>query len=392
MKSLTYPQYRLEEIWKEGKGLVWGEIEEIQRQQLKWLIEYSLLTELEALIGCSKYERDDYRKDYRNGYYERLMATTLGEIRIMYPRLRNSSFQSQLIDKYSRRRKEVDYAVLSCFVLGGSTRKTSKISKLFIDLNISHSTVSGIFKHLDDNARNFHYRKIDKKYRFLVLDGLWIHEQDRYRKKKVILFVMGITPEGKKEILDFFLADGETEQAYLTLLNHLIERGLDINSVEMVIHDGANGLQAALDICMPYTQKQYCIFHKIQRIASKLEQEHNKEQIMRDAGDIYKKAGSKREAILNLKSFIRKWLPREHRAVNCFVKNFDKTLTYFEFPKSLWSKISTSNSMERCLAEIRRRTRPMGYFKNDKSVNRIIYSLVYLLNEGEVPSEFTQHS
>jgi transposase-like protein len=392
MKSLPYPQYRLKEIWKEGKALVWDEIQVVHKDYLKWLIENSILSELEALIGCGKYERNTDRKDYRNGYYERLVATTLGEISINYPRLRKGSFQSQFINRYSRRRREVDYAVLSCFVLGGSTRKTSKISKFFIGLNISHSTVSRIFKHLDDKAREFHYRKIEKKYRFLILDGLWIHEQDRYRKKKVILFVMGITHEGKKEILDFLLADGETEQAYSILLGHLIERGLDLNSIELVIHDGAKGLQAAMDICMPYTLKQYCIFHKIQRIASRLEHEHNKEQIMRDAGDIYKKAGSKREAVINLKSFIRKWLPREHKAVNCFVKDFDKTTTYFEFPRSLWPMISTSNRMERCLTEIRRRTRPMGYFKNDRSVNRIIYSLVYLLNEGKVPDQFTQHS
>lgn len=392
MKSLPYPQYRLKEIWKEGRALVWEEIQEVHKDYLKWLIENSLLTELESSIGCGKYKRDDSRTNYRNGYYERLVATTLGEIQIKYPRLRNGSFKSGLIEKYSRRRQEVDYAVLSCFVLGGSTRKTSRISEFFIGLNISHSTVSSIFRHLDDKAREYHYRKIEEKYRFLILDGLWIHEQDRYRKKKVILFVMGITPEGKKEILDFFLADGETEQAYSTLLNHLIERGLDLNSIELIIHDGAKGLQAALDICMPYTQRQYCIFHKIQRIASKLEHEHNKKQIMRDAGDIYKKADSKREAVINLKAFIRKWLPREHKAVNCFVKDFDNTLTYFDFPRYLWSKICTSNRMERCLAEIRRRTRPMGYFKNDRSVNRIIYSLVYLLNEGEVPNQFTQHS
>ena len=392
MKSLTCPEYILKDIWKEGRHLCWEEIQEIQKQQLKWLIEHSLLTELEFSIGCGKYERDNDRKGYRNGYYERLVATTLGEIRIMYPRLRKGGFRSQFIEKYSRRRREVDYAVLSCFVLGGSTRKTSKISDLFIGLNISHSTVSSIFKQLDENARSFHHRKIDKKYRFLVLDGLWINVLDKYKKKKVLVFAIGITAEGKKEILDFYLADGETENAYSILLNHLIERGLDLNFIDLVIHDGAKGLQAALDICLPYTRRQYCIFHKIQRIAAKLDRDHNKEQIMRDAGKIYKNADSKQDAINNLRAFIKKWSFREPRAVRCFVKDFDKTLTYFDFPKHIRSLICTSNSIERALAEIRRRTGPMGYFKNDRSVDRIIYSLVYLLNEGEVPDKFTQHT
>ena len=65
MKSLPYPQYRLKEIWKEGKALVWDEIQVVHKDYLKWLIENSILSELEALIGCGKYERNTDRKDYR---------------------------------------------------------------------------------------------------------------------------------------------------------------------------------------------------------------------------------------------------------------------------------------------------------------------------------------
>lgn len=390
MQSLPYPQYRLEEIWKEGQQLGWDELKGINREQLKYLIENSILSELEHFIGCGKYERNEERKNYRNGYYERLIATTLGEIPIRFPRLRYARFKSAFIENYARRTQEVDYAVLSCFVLGGSVRKTKKICDLFIGVQISHTTVSRIAQALEEKAREFHLKKIDKQYRFLVLDGLWIKVQGKYRREEVVLFAMGITAEGKKEVLDFMLASGETEPAYSMLLNHLIKKGLDLDAIELVIHDGAKGLQAALDICFPYTQRQHCVFHKIQGIAPKLNSINHRSAIMKDASNVYRKAGSREQAINNLKAFARKWHRPEPRAVKAFIAGFDKTLTFYDFPRSLWRSIATTNYLERRLREIRRRTRPMGNFKSDKSANRIIYALVYVSNEGYVPYEFTQ--
>lgn len=390
MQSLPYPQYRIEEIWKEGQQFGWDELKKVHREQLKYLIEFSLRTELEDNIGCGKYQRAKERNNYRNGYYERIIATTLGEIPIRFPRLRFGSFKSAFIQNYARRTQEVDYAVLSCFVLGGSVRKTKKICDLFIDVRISHTTVSRISQELENKVRAFHLRKINKKYQFLLLDGLWIKVQGKYQRKEVVLFAMGITAEGKKEIIDFMLASGETEQAYSMLLNHLIKKGLDLEAIELVIHDGAKGLRAALDICLPYTQRQYCVFHKIQGIAQKLNHLKHRSAIMKDAGNIYRKANSRKQAIYNLRLFIKKWQRLEPRAVRYFVSGLDKTLSFYDFPKYLWKSIATTNYLERQLREIRRRTRPMGNFKSDKSANRIIYALTFVLNEGYVPNEFTQ--
>jgi len=392
MQSLPYPTYRLKEIFKEGQVLGWQEIKQLHKEHLKYLIENAILSELELFVGCGKYERGNGRKCYRNGYYERLVATTLGEMPIKYPRLRYESFQSRFIEKYSRRTKEIDYAILTCFVLGGSVRKTKKICDLFSDVQISPSTVSNILGELDTKAREFHSKKIDRKYRFLILDGLWIKVQDKYEKKKVVLFAMGITYDGKKEVIGFMLADAEKEEEYSTFINRLISNGLDLECLELVIHDGAKGLEAALNVCLPFTQRQYCIFHKIQNISQKLNSPYNRKSITNDAGNIYEKAQSKREAIRLLEQFIGKWRYREPRAARCFAKGFDKTLVYFDFPNSVRHMIRTSNYLERYLREIRRRTKPMGNFKNNKSVNRIVYALTFTLNDGVVPFEFTQHS
>jgi transposase-like protein len=375
----------MEEIWKEGLQFGWGGLKEYSQEYIREFINNLILTELEMFVGCGKYARTKDRKTYRNGHYERLIGTTLGEIKIRYPRLRSSGFESRFIKKYARRQQELDFAVLSCFLLGGSTRKTAKVCAAFTDIGISHSAASNIFKKLDQKAREFHARPIDKKYRFLMLDGLWNKVKGKYIKKTVVLFAMGITADGEKEILDFMQADGETEDAYVALLNHLLKKGLDLDALELVIHDGAKGITAALNLCLPYTERQYCIFHKIQGIAQRLNYKLNRKTIMQDARNIYKPAKSRNEAIENLRTFARKWRREEPRAVAFMQVNFDKTLAYFNYPRELWRFIRTNNRLERSLREIRRRTRPMGPFQNDRSANRIVYSLVYLTNSGELP-------
>lgn len=386
MESLPLSRLEIQRILNEASLSSWDEIKEVSREFIKYLIDNLMLSELESFLGCEKYERVDNRKSYRNGYYERQIGTTLGEIRIRYPRLRNGAFESKFIKKYRRRQKELDYAVLSCFLLGGSVRKTSKICDAFAEVGISSSTVSTIFRELDQKARMFHSRRIEKKYKFLVLDGLWVKMKERFKRKKVVLFAMGITAEGKKEMLDFIIADGESENGYTALLNNLLKRGFDPEALELAIHDGAGGIIAALDMCLPHTKKQYCVFHKVQGIAPKLDRRANRKAVMRDAGDIYRQSRSKQEAIGSFRRFISKWSKVEPRAVRYMKSRFDDTLTFFDFPAYLWKTIATSNYLERSLREIRRRTDPMGYFKNERSINRIIYSLSYLLNSGEIPT------
>ena len=52
----------------------------------------------------------------------------------------------------------------------------------------------------------------------------------------------------------------------------------------------------------------------------------------------------------------------------------------FSFPRHLWRKLRTTNIIERCFVQVRRRTRPMVCFVNVRSVDRIIYSIFQRFN------------
>jgi putative transposase len=62
-------------------------------------------------------------------------------------------------------------------------------------------------------------------------------------------------------------------------------------------------------------------------------------------------------------------------------KDLPELLAFFSFPRHLWRSLRTTNVIERCFVEVRRRTRPMVCFVNVQSVDRIIFSIFNRFNE-----------
>ena len=61
-------------------------------------------------------------------------------------------------------------------------------------------------------------------------------------------------------------------------------------------------------------------------------------------------------------------------------KDLPELLSFFHFPRHLWKKLRTTNVIERCFVEVRRRTRPMVCFVNIHSVDRIVFSIFNRMN------------
>lgn len=108
-------------------------------------------------------------------------------------------------------------------------------------------------------------------------------------------------------------------------------------------------------------------------MAIKLKRMHLK-PCMAEAKDIFN-AQSRREAIRRFKAWKEKWQVEEERAVKCLEKDLYHCLHYYSFPKELWKKVRTTNVLERDFREVRRRTRPMGFFPHEESAQRIFYGV-----------------
>jgi len=338
----------------------------------------TIYEEFKEQIGANTYERAEERIDIRSGAYPRVFTTTFGEVKLFIPKVRRKSreYSYKLLNKYQRRRKKFDDMVVLSLLLGFSTRKQKKFFQAFIGDSVSHQTASKLLQSLCTELRDYQTRKIDDKYRFLIIDALWIHIKEIDIKKRPILFALGVTKEGKREIIAFKLAKGETEEEYTNFFNNLFQRGLEGKSLELIISDGSAAIIAACNMVYPYTPRQRCYTHKLRNLSQNIRHKiKHRPKMMKEASNIYK-APSRQEAIKRYSVFVNKWRDREARAIKCLQDEFYHTLNFYDFPKKVRSSISTTNHLERFLEEVRRRIKIQGYFKNARSLHLWIYGII----------------
>lgn len=342
----------------------------------------SINGEFREQIKAEEYQRTEERADIRSGTYPRSFTTTFGRARLLIPKVRrkNREYVYNLFAKYQRRRQKFDDMIVLSLLLGFSTRKQQKFFQAFIGDSVSHQTASRLIQNLAGDLRAYQSQAIEDKYRFLIIDGLWVHIKELDIKKRPVLFALGITKDGKQEIIAFKLAKGETEEEYTAFLNNLYRRGLLGKSLELGISDGSEAIIAACNTVYPYTPRQRCYTHKLRNLLQNIRHKiKHRPKMARQASKIYK-APSRHEAIRRFRLFVNHWCKVEPRAVNCFQDEFYHTLNFYDFPKEVRSAISTTNHLERFLEEIRRRIKIQGYFKNERSLNLWVFGLIKHIN------------
>jgi len=353
-------------------------IEVKARLVVQAFFQSSIFAEFTEQIKAEDYEHAAERVDIRSGTYPRIFTTTFGKTRLLIPKVRKKSqdYVYNLFAKYRRRQQKFDDMIVLSLLLGFSTRKQQRFFQAFIGDSVSHQTASQLLQSLGDDLRAYQTQSIEDKYRFLILDGFWVHIKEIDIKKRPILFAMGITKDGKQEIIAFKLAKGETEEEYTAFLNDLYRRGLKGESLELIIQDGSEAITAAVNTVYPYTPRQRCYTHKLRNLLQNIRHKiKHRAKMARQASKIYK-AASRHEAIRRFRVFVNRWRNLELKAVKCFQDEFYHTLNFYDFPKEVRSAISTTNHLERFLEEIRRRIKIQGYFKNERSLNLWIFGLI----------------
>ena len=312
--------------------------------------------------------------DRRNGYFSRHLLTELGDVSLNVPRTRTMS-GVELIRAYSRRAVQVDRMILSCFVLGLSTRKVSHALLPVLGEAVSATTVSRVSRILDVSVASFHRRPIRRRYRFLFLDGVVLKRRTGIGSvKRVVLVALGMTQDGKKEVIDFTIAHGESQAAWDAFLSDLYRRGLRGEDLELIVTDGGKGLLAALPFVYPGILTQRCWAHKVRNIIN-IVRKADREAVKKDLAAISNAEGI-RQAQAALKRFAYKWAMLYPKALASLKECEEELLAFFNVKdQNLWKKIRTTNLIERRFRELRRRTRPMGVFSDKSSMERILYAV-----------------
>ena len=312
--------------------------------------------------------------DRRNGSFSSHLLTEVGDLELRIPRTRTFSARV-LLKRFARRTASIERTILMAFLLGLSTRKVGPALLSILGEPVSPSTVSHIAKQLDQSVQAYHQRTLSDHDEVLVLDGIVMRRKTGVgAQRRTMLVALGIKADGKKEIIDFRQATGESQSAWEGFLNHLHERGLKGESLKLIVVDGGKGLLAALPLVYGHVPIQRCWTHKTRNVLNyvkRVDQERVKRSLHRISH-----ARNLREAQRAAQRFVARWKASYPKAVDCLEKDLADLLTFLEVKTQLaLSVIRTTNAIERRFVEVRRRTRPMGTFSNRTSMERILFSV-----------------
>ena len=341
------------------------------RRAMKEVLETRMHNSLDAHL---EQMRASGLRDRRNGSFPSHLLTEVGDLELRIPRTRTFSARA-LLKRFARRTVSIERMILMAFLLGLSTRKVGPALLSILGEPVSPSTVSQIAKRLDQSVEAYHQRALMDRYEVLVLDGIVMRRKTGIgAQRRTMLVALGIKPDGKKEIIDFRQATGESQSAWEGFLNHLHERGLKGENLKLIVVDGGKGLLAALPLVYGHVPVQRCWTHKTRNVLNYVKRA-DQERVKRSVHRI-SHAHNLREAQRAAQRFVARWRASYPKAVDCLEKDLADLLTFLEVKTPLaLSVIRTTNAIERRFVEVRRRTRPMGTFSNRTSMERILFSV-----------------
>jgi putative transposase len=299
---------------------------------------------------------------------------------VQVSRTRKRSFLPRGIKALERRSPEVAELIRQAFLRGISTRAVGRGVALLTNEPVSAQTVSRLTRVLDEQVRAFHQAPLDDDWAYLIRDGVWIKVRRSFGPQRVLLLVAyGVRANGERCLLAFVRARGESQAAWEGFLFSLLQRGLGGRHLQLIITDGCAGLAAAIPVMYAGVLHQRCWVHKLRNLLQAV-RHRDRDQVKADAQKIYLAPGLA-EARQAFRHFQHRWQATYSRLVRRLEQDLPELLNFYSFPRHLWKKLRTTNAIERCFVEVRRRTRPLVVFTNVASVDRIIYAIFSRFNE-----------
>ena len=363
------------------------EFHELLREKLREAIRYTLIqvleAEVEAYIGAAAYERVPSRQDHRNGHYERNLVTGMGEAKALpVPRTRKG-FKTQLFKKYRRRQAELDEAICTMFVSGGSTAQVGQVVAQLTRTKPSPSTVSRVFHGLEDEFGSWKKRPLAPEYLYVFADGTYfsvIYGKEGH--KMPILAVIGITIDGQREVLAFRVGERENQLAWEDVLDDLKERGVE--KVDLWITDGNQAMINAIELKFPASARQRCVKHKMDNVLGYIPKKQQ-EQVKPELKAIFYQE-NRQKADQEVAAFIEKYEPIYPTAIDCLRRDLDACLTFYDFPREHWQTIRTTNVIERLFLEVKKRSHKMAApFRNEDSCLLMFFAVIRGIHFRRIP-------
>jgi transposase-like protein len=348
-------------------------------EAFRLLVNQAMRIERSDALAARPYQRTEARKGHANGYKPKTLATRMGAIPLQIPQVRGDvEFYPSALERGVRSERALKLAVAEMYVQGVSTRKVTEVMQQLCGLEICSTDVSRAAELLDEELNPWRNRPLGQ-IQYLILDARY--EKVRHAGTVVscaVLIAVGITPQGRRQVLGVSVSLSEAETHWRSFLASLQERGLI--GVRYVVSDGHAGLKAALQARLPAVPWQRCQFHLQQNAMQQVPKIALRAEVADDLRSVFN-AQDRAEADQRLAASIRKYRPIAPELADWLEQNVPESMTVFCLPQAHRVKMRTTNLLENLNKQVKRRTRVATLFPNEASCLRLVSAVLMELSE-----------
>jgi transposase-like protein len=369
-QDFTLPAELLEQVQEQGLDVL--------PELIRIVINAAMQAERSEHLNAGPYQHSEERRGYANGFKPKTLRTRVGEITFAVPQVREGGFYPEALEKGLRSERALTLALAEMYVQGVSTRKVKIITEQLCGVSISSSAVSQAASQLDAELAKWRERPLGE-YPFLFLDAYYEQvREDGQVRHLAVLVAVGVTPQGKREILGVSVSLSEHEVHWRTFLENLKQRGL--GGVQLVTSDDHAGLRAARLAVFGGIPWQRCQFHLQQNAQAYVPRKDMLTEVAADIRLIFD-APDRTTAETYLAKAVEKYSKSASRLSDWLATNIPEGLACFAFPAAFRKLLRTTNGVERLHREVRRRARVVSIFPNPASCLRLVSAVLAEISE-----------
>ena len=345
------------------------DIQEALKDLLGGTIKEMMEAEMDEHLGYGKSERSD-NEDYRNGYKSKQVNSSYGSMEIQVPQDRQSTFKPQVVKKRQKDISDIDQKIISMYAKGMTTRQISDTLEDIYGFEASEGFISDVTDKILPQIEDWQNRPLSEVYPVVFIDAIHYSVRDNGVIRKLAAYViLGINPEGHKEVLTIQIGENESSKYWLSVLNELKNRG--VKDILILCADGLSGMKEAIAAAYPQTEYQRCIVHQV-RNTLKYVPDKDRKLFANDLKSIYQ-APDETKALDALSRVTEKWSVKYPNAMKSWEKNWDAISPIFKFSAAVRKVIYTTNAIESLNATYRKLNRQRSVFPSDTALLKALY-------------------
>jgi transposase-like protein len=350
------------------------------RDALQLLVNAAMLLERQQHLRAAPHERSEARDGHANGFKDKAFQTRLGQLDLRVPQVRNSSepFYPQSLEKGLRSERALKVALAEMYVQGVSTRKVAHITEQLCGFDVSSAQVSRAAAQLDEQLKAWRERPLGETP-YLILDARYEKvRQAGVVQSAAVLVAVGVSLDGKRQIIGVSVALSEQEAHWRAFLKSLVERGLC--GVRLIVSDAHIGLGAARQAVFGSVPWQRCQFHLQQNAGAYVPKQEMKGQVAADLRAIFT-ASDRQAAETLLRATVARYQKSAPKLAAWLEENLWEGLTVFALPEAHRRLLRTTNGLERVNKEVKRRTRVASLFPSESSCLRLVSAVLMEISD-----------